>query len=145
MDTLTRAQRSERMSRIGGKDTKPELTLRRSLHALGYRYRLHGAGLPGRPDLVFRKHKTAVFVHGCFWHRHKGCSIATNPKSNIEFWTSKFEANMKRDRLAERALRALGWRVFIVWQCELKPRLLDRTVSRLARGIKAKWPKAKRQ
>ena len=90
VDFLTTAQRSERMSRIRGKDSQPELALRRVLHRLGLRYRLHAKELPGKPDLVFPRHKAVVFVHGCFWHRHKGCNIATTPKSNTPFWVEKF-------------------------------------------------------
>ena len=85
------------MSRIRSKDTQPELALRKALHMQGFRYRLHGAGLPGKPDLVFPRYKTVVFVHGCFWHRHEGCRIATTPKSNTQFWTDKFERNAARD------------------------------------------------
>ena len=118
-DFLTKAPRSERMSRIRGRDTKPELVLRKLLHAQGLRYRLHRADLPGKPDLVFVRHKAVVFVHGCFWHRHHGCSIATTPKSNIDFWVEKFDRNVARDRRNILALQALGWRVYVVWECEL--------------------------
>ncbi|WP_264371279.1 very short patch repair endonuclease [Burkholderia plantarii] len=107
------------MSRIRGKNTKPELTLRKALHRLGFRYRLHGAGLPGKPDLVFRRYKTVVFVHGCFWHRHAGCSIATTPKSNTAFWLEKFEKTMARDKRVTTQLEEQGWRVLVVWECEL--------------------------
>lgn len=119
VDFLTPAERSERMSRIRGKNTKPEVTLRRILHALGLRYRLHGAGLVGKPDLVFPRYRAVVFVHGCFWHRHSGCSIATTPKSNTAFWIEKFQKNVARDALVARALQQAGWRVFVVWECEL--------------------------
>lgn len=118
-DFLSPHERSERMSRIRGEDTGPELALRKVLHRLGLRYRLHGAGLPGKPDLVFPRHKTVVFVHGCFWHRHPGCSIATTPKSNTPFWTNKFEKNVTRDARVMAALTELGWRVFVAWECEL--------------------------
>lgn len=118
-DFLSRAERSDRMSRIRGKDTQPELALRRVLHRLGLRYRLHGAGLPGKPDLVFPRYKTVVFVHGCFWHRHPGCKIATTPKSNTQFWKEKFEKNILRDARATIELQALGWRVLVVWECDL--------------------------
>jgi DNA mismatch endonuclease (patch repair protein) len=118
-DTLSKAERSERMSRIRGKDTKPELALRSTMHRLGLRFRLHGAKLPGRPDLVFPKYRAAVFVHGCFWHRHQGCKIATTPKSNTPFWQAKFARNVDRDKGVAEALRAAGWRVFAVWECEL--------------------------
>lgn len=137
-DFLDRAGRSERMSRIQSRDTKPELLLRRSLHALGLRYRLGGTGLPGRPDLVFPRHRAAVFVHGCFWHRHPGCKVATTPKSNTSFWTDKFARNVERDGEVALQLVALGWRVFIAWECQIvaKSRLND-TASALARSIVA--------
>lgn len=118
-DFLTPAERSDRMSRIRGKDTQPELALRKVLHRLGLRYRLYGAGLPGKPDLVFPRYRTVVFVHGCFWHRHDGCNIATTPKSNTPFWLEKFEKNVARDARVATQLEALGWRVFIAWECEL--------------------------
>ncbi|ABR85809.1 very short patch repair endonuclease [Pseudomonas aeruginosa] len=118
-DFLSPTERSERMSRIRGKDTQPELALRKALHKLGLRYRLHGAGLPGKPDLVFPRYKVVVFVHGCFWHRHAGCKIATIPKSNTPFWLEKFEKNVVRDAQVVVDLQALGWTVFVVWECEL--------------------------
>src|SRR5258707_10618769 len=108
MDTLTKAQRSERMARIRSKDTKPELAIRHALFGLGYRYRLHRKDLPGSPDLVFPARKKVVFVHGCFWHAHQGCSLANLPKSRTEYWRSKFERNVKRDRANTRALRTMG-------------------------------------
>lgn len=119
VDFLTKAQRSERMSRIRGKDTKPELNLRKVLHGLGLRYRLYGAGLPGKPDLVFPRYKALIFVHGCFWHRHEGCKIATTPKTNTQFWIDKFSKNVERDHRVSAELKALGWRVFFAWECEL--------------------------
>lgn len=118
-DFLTPAERSERMSRIRGKHTRPEVTLRKALHRLGMRYRLHSAGLPGKPDIVFPRYKAIVFVHGCFWHRHPGCSIATTPKSNTDFWLDKFQKNIARDTKVAQALELLGWRVFVVWECNL--------------------------
>jgi DNA mismatch endonuclease (patch repair protein) len=107
------------MSRIRGKDTKPELALRKVLHRLGLRYRLHGAGLPGKPDLVFRRYKAVVFIHGCFWHRHAGCSIATTPKSNTSFWVEKFAKNVTRDARVTAQLEEQGWKVLVAWECEL--------------------------
>lgn len=118
-DTLTPTQRSERMSRIRGKDTRPELVLRRAIHASGLRYRLHVRRIPGSPDLVFPKYGAVVFVHGCFWHQHAGCKSAHIPKSNSEFWDLKFKLNKERDRRNARELRVLGWRVAVVWECQV--------------------------
>ena len=136
-DFLTAAERSERMSRIRGKHTRPEVTLRKALHSLGMRYRLHGASLPGRPDLVFPKYKTIVFVHGCFWHRHPGCNIATTPKSNTDFWQDKFQKNVTRDIKVTQALESLGWRVLVVWECCLSSTIKTRaTAERIAALIR---------
>lgn len=117
-DIMSPEQRSERMSRIRGRDTHPELALRRLLHAAGFRYRLHQS-LPGRPDLVLPKYRAIIFVHGCFWHRHAGCRVANTPKSNVDFWTGKFARNVARDATVESTLRQSGWRVLVVWECEL--------------------------
>ena len=108
------------MSRIGCKDTKPELKVRKVLHTLGYRFRLHRQDLPGRPDIVLPKWKTAIFVHGCYWHRHPGCKDASTPKTNIEFWQKKFLANKIRDERVSNELRSLGWKVIVIWECETK-------------------------
>jgi DNA mismatch endonuclease (patch repair protein) len=107
------------MSRIRGTDTKPELAVRRLLYRMGYRFRLHSAGLPGKPDIVLRKHNTIIFVHGCFWHRHRHCKYAYTPKSRPEFWQQKFAGNIKRDRKNMTALAALGWKVITIWECEI--------------------------
>lgn len=123
MDRLTPEERSELMSKIRSKDTKPELIVRKHLHALGFRYRLHPKKLPGHPDICLPKYNTVVFVHGCFWHRHEGCKIATTPKSNVEFWETKFRRNVERDLRVREQLQQLGWRVLVVWECELKTRL----------------------
>ena len=120
VDSLTPAQRSERMSRIRSTNTKPEVALRKALHRLGFRFRLHGRRLPGKPDIVLPRYRTAIFVHGCFWHRHEGCKIATTPKSNTEFWVDKFNRNTDRDAIKRAQLEADGWRVIVVWECELK-------------------------
>lgn len=116
------------MSAIRGKDTKPERTVRSIAHRLGYRFRLHARDLPGTPDLVFPRLRTAVFVHGCYWHRHGGCRYCYDPKSNVEFWQRKFEGNVRRDAAAMEALRQLGWRPAVVWECEVRDReaLADR-------------------
>ena len=131
LDTLTAQQRSERMSRVRSKDTKPEMRVRRLVHGLGYRYRLHVKGLPGRPDLVFRSRRKVVFVHGCFWHRHEGCPQNRIPKSpeRRAFWRDKLDGNARRDRLNQAALRETGWRVLVVWECETKN--LDRLANRI--------------
>lgn len=113
-------RRSEVMARIGSRDTAPELAVRHIAHRMGLRFRLHRKDLPGRPDLVFPKHRLAVFVHGCFWHRHEGCRHASTPKSRAAFWAEKFAANVERDARQEAALRALGWRVLVIWQCEVR-------------------------
>lgn len=119
-DILTKAQRSALMSRIRGVDTEPERRVRSLLHGLGLRFRLHASDLPGRPDIVLRRYRTALFVHGCFWHRHPGCAGATMPKSNRTFWSAKFRRNRARDRRNLAALAELGWRTIVVWECELR-------------------------
>lgn len=108
------------MKRVRTRDTKPEMAVRRWLHARGYRYRLHAKDLPGRPDLVFVSRRKVIFVHGCFWHAHEGCSLAKVPKSRPDFWLPKLQGNVARDRAKEEALRAAGWEVLVVWQCELR-------------------------
>lgn len=131
MDRLSAEKRSWLMSRIGSKDTTPELTVRRLLHRIGYRYRLHMIGLPGKPDLVFPARKKVVFVHGCFWHGHAGCKYAKVPKSRAEFWREKMDKNKFRDERNQKELEQLGWDVFVVWQCQLKDpaRMLDDLLS----------------
>lgn len=119
-DIVDSSTRSQMMAGIKSKSTKPELMVRSHLHALGFRYRLHVRSLPGSPDLVLKRYKTIIFVNGCFWHRHKGCKLAYSPKSNLEEWHNKFEANMKRDQKNIQALLALGWQVIILWECGLR-------------------------
>ncbi|WP_244471144.1 very short patch repair endonuclease [Rhizobium ecuadorense] len=106
------------MASVGQKDTKPEMVVRRLLHAMNYRYRLHRRELPGRPDIAFGNRKKAIFVHGCFWHRHPGCKKASVPATRSEFWADKFARNVERDREVERKLQALGWTTLTVWECE---------------------------
>jgi DNA mismatch endonuclease (patch repair protein) len=122
MDTLSQADRSARMARIRGRDTTPEMVVRSLVFLLGYRYRLHRRDLPGRPDIAFGKRKKAIFVHGCFWHRHNDpeCRLARLPKSRLEFWEPKLTANALRDLQNQHALRQLGWQVLVVWECDLR-------------------------
>ncbi len=119
-DIVDKRTRSRMMAGIKGKDTKPELALRRALHARGYRYRLHSKKVAGRPDLIFPRFGAAVFVHGCFWHRHAGCRYATTPSTRSEFWKLKFDTNVARDRTVRQALFDTGWRVATVWECALR-------------------------
>lgn len=117
-DTLTREKRSARMALIRRKDTKPEIAVRRLIHGMGYRYRLHRGDLPGRPDIVFSRRKKVIFVHGCFWHRHD-CRLGRMPKSRLEFWGPKLEANRLRDEEVQARLLELGWQYLVVWECEI--------------------------
>ncbi len=119
-DKLNTQQRHHCMSRIRGKDTKPELLVRKGLHTRGFRFRLQDRKLPGRPDIVLLKYGVAIMVNGCFWHGHKGCRYATKPKSNIEFWETKIARNKHRDEVTAAHLEALGWTVIVVWECELR-------------------------
>ena len=113
-------QRSRNMSAIKSKNTKPEIKVRKVLHSMGYRFRLHSKDLPGSPDIVLPKYKTVIFVHGCFWHRHENCKYATTPKTRSAFWESKFNENIKRDRTNQNNLIKLGWKVLVIWECDLK-------------------------
>jgi DNA mismatch endonuclease (patch repair protein) len=127
VDSVTPALRSEIMSRVRSKNTRPEMIVRRMLHKAGYRYRLHVADLPGKPDLVFAGRKKAIFIHGCFWHMHESCARARVPKTRVEFWTTKLSANRDRDTKNVAALQQAGWNVLTVWECELgRPDLLAR-------------------
>lgn len=136
MDTVDAATRSRIMASVGGKNTLPELRLRKSLHALGFRYRLHRRGLPGSPDIVLPKFKAVIFVHGCFWHAH-GCRLSKLPSTRTEFWEAKFQTNKARDERNVGELLAKGWRVAVVWQCSLTK---DETVLALAAEL-AGWLK----
>lgn len=129
MDTLSSKQRSERMGLIRGTDTKPELVVRRMIYAMGYRYRLHRRNLPGRPDVALIGRKKAIFVHGCFWHRHPepDCPLARLPKSRLDFWLPKLEGNRERDEKKQQQLKELGWEVLVVWECQLKDKAPLRT------------------
>ena len=140
MDTVDKATRSKIMSKVGQKATGPETKLRKALFARGFRYRLNVKRLPGSPDIVLPKHKAAIFVHGCFWHRHEGCKYATMPKSRVEFWTKKFEANVARDRRNVHELLETGWRVLVVWECALKGKdeeKFERTVDEIEAWLRS--------
>lgn len=132
VDIVDSATRSRMMSGIQGKDTKPELLVRKYLHGRGIRFRLHAKELPGKPDLVFPKYHAVVFVHGCFWHQHPKCKYAYLPKSNTAFWENKLQSNQARDKVNEAALKDLGWRVIIIWECSID----DKSLARLASKIK---------
>ncbi|KAB0498960.1 very short patch repair endonuclease [Pseudomonas vancouverensis] len=133
MDVVDQVTRSRMMSSIRGKNTQPELRVRRFLHAHGYRFRLHRKDLPGNPDIVLPKLMTCIFVHGCFWHRHPGCRYSTFPSTHTEFWGEKFRKNVERDVRQQAELKAMGWTVLIVWECELKAEgeILSNLLSRL--------------
>ena len=120
VDILTEEARSEHMSRIRGRDTKPELTIRRLIHQMGYRYRLHRRDLPGTPDIVLSKRKKAIFIHGCFWHQHSdlGCKLARMPKSRLDYWEPKLAGNHRQDQISQARLRELGRGVLVIWECE---------------------------
>jgi DNA mismatch endonuclease, patch repair protein len=120
MDIVDTATRSRIMASVTGKDTSPELSVRRASHALGYRFRLHRRDLPGKPDLVFPRYKSVIFVHGCFWHMHPGCRKGTIPTSNRDFWTAKLHRNVERDGQNAEVLRDCGWRVLVIWECEAR-------------------------
>jgi DNA mismatch endonuclease (patch repair protein) len=136
-DRLTKERRSWNMSRIRGKHTAPEKVVRSLLHRMGFRFRLHGKKLPGRPDIVLTKYKTVIFVHGCFWHRHKGCRNCTTPTNRREWWLTKLNGNAARDILHAKALRKLGWKVIVVWECQtVKAISAEKLSQRLATFLK---------
>jgi len=120
MDKLSPERRSANMARIRSQNTSPELILRKLIHGLGYRFRLHRNDLPGKPDLVFPSHKKVIFVHGCFWHQHQECREGRVPNSRLEYWGPKLRRNQERDALAQSSLRQQGWQYLVVWECELK-------------------------
>lgn len=131
VDIVDQASRSRMMAGIRGKNTKPEILVRSYLHRSGLRFRIHVKDLPGKPDIVLPKYKTALFVHGCFWHRHARCKFATVPTSNVEFWAQKLDANRERDRRNKRLLIRLGWRVLIIWECQLDEPHLSSLVEKI--------------
>jgi DNA mismatch endonuclease (patch repair protein) len=144
MDIYSKEKRSECMSKIRSKNTKPELALRKALFSKGFRYRVNDTKLPGKPDIVLPKYKTVIFIHGCFWHRHEGCKYAYTPKTNTKFWVDKITSNTERDKANFQKLTALGWNVLIVWECEIlhenkhnyKP-----FIDRIAAAIRENFPK----
>ena len=136
-DVFDPAKRSQVMARVKGRDTSPELKVRKLLTSMGARYRLHRKDLPGAPDIVLPGRRLAIFVHGCFWHRHEGCKVATTPKSNTQFWIDKFDRNVARDKRVRSELEAAGWRVIVSWDCELDtPAKAADTAERLDKFIR---------
>ena len=133
-DVHSPAQRSFNMSRIRGKDTAPEIRLRSLLHRAGHRFRLHRKDLPGRPDIVLPGAKIAVYVHGCYWHRHEGCRLSTMPSSNVDFWRAKFERTVERDQENVEALKVAGWTPVVIWECELRAEA-EATLHRIQKAI----------
>ena len=136
-DKLTPEKRSWNMSRIKGKDTKIEVEVRKYLFSKGYRFRKNDKRYPGKPDIVLPKYHVAIFVHGCFWHRHEGCKDATTPKTRTEFWLEKFDKNVKNDQIKQEKLRELGWKVIVIWECELK-RSFQETMEKVEKELTRK-------
>lgn len=136
-DKLTPEKRSWNMSRIKGKDTKTEVEVRKYLFSKGYRFRKNDKRYPGKPDIVLPKYHVAIFVHGCFWHRHEGCKDATIPKTRTEFWLEKFDKNVKNDQIKQEKLRELGWKVIVIWECELK-RSFQETMDKVEKELTRK-------
>ena len=134
-DVHSKATRSFNMSKIKGKDTKPEMLVRKFLHANGFRYRLHVKDLPGKPDIVLPKYKTVILIHGCFWHIHKDCKYFVVPKSRTDWWMEKLNRNVENDLKSVKALKKLGWNIIIIWECSLKTSKIDKTLSSLLRKI----------
>lgn len=134
-DVHNKSTRSYNMSRIRATNTKPELLVRRYLHALGFRYTLHNKKLPGKPDIILPKYKTIIFVHGCFWHGHNNCKYYVVPKTRTDWWLNKINTNKDNDVRATKALKKAGWKIIIVWECSLKPAKIDKTLSALLKKI----------
>src|ERR1700749_2725412 len=137
-DVHSKKIRSYNMSRIRSKDTKPELLVRKFLFANGFRYRLHDKKLPGKPDIVLPKYKTIIFIHGCFWHGHKGCKYFVVPKTSTDWWMDKIERNKTNDSQKGKQLKALNWKVIEIWECQLKPNLQEKTLRKLNNVLKNK-------
>lgn len=136
MDTISKKRRSEIMASIRSRNTTPELAVRKLIWGLGFRYRLHSRAVPGKPDIVLRKHKKAIFVHGCFWHQHKRCPDGRKPKSSQSYWLPKLERNVARDRAAQKELRRLGWKTLTLWECEIGKNM--RLLGRISRFLSNK-------
>ena len=134
-DVLDKEERSELMAKVRSTNTKPELLVRQFLFSKGFRFRLHDKALPAKPDIKLSKHKCLIFINGCFWHGHKNCKIYVMPKTNKKFWYGKIEANINRDKKSFRELRKLGWKVIIVWECQLKPKMREKTLHNLVNKI----------
>lgn len=132
MDKLTKEQRHRNMAAIHGKNTKPEILVRKFLFSRGFRYRLNHPRLPGHPDIVLKKYRTCIFINGCFWHGHEGCRYYRLPKTNVDFWKNKIEQNKIRDKKEQRQLANMGWHCITVWECQLKPLVRDQTLESLA-------------
>jgi DNA mismatch endonuclease (patch repair protein) len=134
-DTVSKARRSEIMSNVKGKHTKPEIIVRKFLHSKGFRFRIHDKKLPGKPDIKLTKYQTVILVNGCFWHGHEGCKIYVMPKTNTDFWQNKIDKNVSRDNLIINNLKSLGWNVIIVWECSLRKTKREKTLSNLVEKI----------
>ena len=131
-DTISKDKRSWNMSRIRSRDTRPELVVRSALHRLGYRFRIHKKDLPGKPDIVLAKYRTVIFVNGCFWHQHKGCKYAYQPKTRVKFWREKLQGNSERDIRTRKKLRRMDWNAQVIWECQTKnPAKLNKYLTRL--------------
>lgn len=136
VDVHNKNSRSYNMSQIKGKDTQPEMKVRRFLHANGFRFRLHVRNLPGLPDIVLNKYRTVIFVHGCFWHRHPNCRYTTNPKSNKDYWQAKFQVNVENDIKNQILLKQEGWNVVLIWECQLKSKTIDKSFIEIIASIR---------
>lgn len=134
-DVHTKEQRSFNMSQIKSKNTKPEMLVRRFLHAHGFRYKLHDKTLPGKPDIVLPKYKTVIFIHGCFWHGHKDCKYFVVPKTRTDWWMNKINGNIANDKKAITALKKEGWKIIVLWECDLKPKTFEKTLNKLIKSI----------
>jgi DNA mismatch endonuclease, patch repair protein len=134
-DVHDEATRSYNMSQIKGKNTKPEMLVRKFLHVNGFRYRLHVKNLPGKPDIVLSKYKTVIFIHGCFWHGHKHCKYYVIPKTKTEWWLNKINGNIANDKKASMALKEAGWKIITIWECELKPTVYETTLNSLIHSL----------